>query len=275
MRTKPIPDLPAHLPPDLLACLPADLTAQWRNATITVDTIGCSAATVMHLQHPDGRETYVKLQPVDRGPALQAEHSRLAWLQGRLPVPEVLAFRQTPAYDVLWMSAVPGYHAGTPAATSRPAETVQALADGLHRIHAVSIADCPFDKRVPVRLAEAKANMEAGRVDTDDFDPSRLGRAPADLYAELLRSVPLSEDLVFTHGDYCLPNVLLDRGAVSGFIDWGNAGVSDRWQDLALAMRSVAYNLGPEWVEPFLAAYGLTGLDAAKVEFFQLLDEFF
>jgi aminoglycoside phosphotransferase len=153
---------------------------------------------------------------------------------------------------------------------------VQLLADGLRRIHSISIVDCPFDKRITVRLAEAKANMVAGRVDTDDFDPVRQGRTPADLYAELLRTVPATEDLVFTHGDYCLPNVLLDGVALTGFIDWGYAGVADRHQDLAMAVRSITWNLGPEWVQPFLDAYGLPGgPNPAKIEFFQLLDEFF
>jgi aminoglycoside phosphotransferase len=85
---------------------------------------------------------------------------------------------------------------------------------------------------------------------------------------------------VFTHGDYCLPNVvLLEDGAggfkISGFVDCVNAGIADRYQDLALCARSVAYNLGTEWVQPLFARYGLDRVDESKLAYYQLLDEFF
>jgi aminoglycoside phosphotransferase len=45
--------------------------------------------------------------------------------------------------------------------------------------------------------------------------------------------------------------------------------------DLALAARSISFNLGAQWIAPFFAAYGLTEIDHARIAFFQLLDEFF
>jgi aminoglycoside phosphotransferase len=70
---------------------------------------------------------------------------------------------------------------------------------------------------------------------------------------------------------------LIDRAhnRVSGFVDWSRAGVADRYQDLALAARSLASNFGPGY-EPLLwEAYGLDRSDTAKVAYYQLLDEFF
>jgi hypothetical protein len=88
------------------------------------------------------------------------------------------------------------------------------------------------------------------------------------------------EDRRFTHGDFCLPNVLLvedGRGGfqVSGFVDCGNAGIADAYQDLALAARSVARNFGEPLVRVLFAKYGLAQPDEPKLAYYQLLDEFF
>lgn len=90
-----------------------------------------------------------------------------------------------------------------------------------------------------------------------------------------MRTRPATEDLVFTHGDYCLPNVVINGDAVSGFIDLGLAGVADRYQDLALGARSLTYNFGLEWVPLFFETYGIVQPAQARIDFYKLLDEFF
>ena len=54
---------------------------------------------------------------------------------------------------------------------------------------------------------------------------------------------------------------------VSGFVDCGNAGVADPYQDLALCARSVAYNFGPDFVPVLFAKYGLDSVDEAKLAY--------
>ncbi len=60
-----------------------------------------------------------------------------------------------------------------------------------------------------------------------------------------------------THGDPCLPNVLVLNGEFSGFVDLGSAAVDDPVQDLALALWSLEYNYGAGWGETLLHAYGV------------------
>lgn len=72
------------------------------------------------------------------------------------------------------------------------------------------------------------------------------------------------------HGDYCLPNVLLDGGRVVGYLDLGEVGVSDRWRDLAVGTWSVTWNVGPGYEDLFLAAYG-TDWAPARRDLYRLL----
>lgn len=196
------------------------------------------------------------------------------WLQGRLPVPEVIAFEQDGERDWLLMSAIPGRDAAHQS-EAPPDRLVILLAQGLAHIHSLPPSDCPFDHSLDREIETARHNLINGRVDEDDFDEVRQGRSAADLFDELLRLRPAGEEIVFTHGDYCLPNILIDGDAVSGFIDWGRAGRGDLYRDIALALRSIRFNLGAEFERPFLEAYGITRPDTAKIEYFQLLDEFF
>jgi len=56
-----------------------------------------------------------------------------------------------------------------------------------------------------------------------------------------------SYEPVLTHGDFCLPNILIKNGKLSGFIDLGKTGTGDRWMDIALCYRSLKHNADGTW----------------------------
>ena len=61
---------------------------------------------------------------------------------------------------------------------------------------------------------------------------------------------------VLIHGDYCLPNVLVKDGRLSGLIDLGLAGLGDPLDDLAAGVWTLQYNYGTGHAREFLDAYG-------------------
>ena len=66
----------------------------------------------------------------------------------------------------------------------------------------------------------------------------------------------------FIHGDFCLPNVMIDGGEFSSFIDVGLAGVGDRHIDIYWVLWSLNYNLGTdEYTDYFLEQYGRENVD--------------
>ncbi|WP_188964655.1 APH(3') family aminoglycoside O-phosphotransferase [Deinococcus aquiradiocola] len=206
---------------------------------------------------------------------LQAEALRLRWLAARLPVPDVLGYEVTPDAEFLAMERLRGVPLHHPDALVHPERVTGLLARALRELHALPVRDCPFNASLVPTLHAARARVEAGLVDAEDFDPEREGRTPASLLRELLLTRPAREDLVVTHGDPCLPNLILDGEYLSGFIDVGRLGIADRHADLALAHRSLGRNLSPQWAERFLDLYGRTLVDPARLQYYALLDELF
>ena len=115
----------------------------------------------------------------------------------------------------------------------------------MRELHDLDVSDCPFDERLDTKIARAAENVRQGRVEEAHFDEKNLGRSAADLFSEMLSKRPTDEDLVVTHGDACFPNFMLEGGDFTGFVDCARAGVADRYQDLALACRSIEDDLGP------------------------------
>lgn len=237
-------------------------------------TIGRSQAGVFRLVAGDKPALFLKCERNGPFAELADEAARLRWLAGQgIACPDVIALESHAGHDWLLMSAVAGEDLAS--APIDPADVIEIMASALRDLHAVDIGSCPFDHRLFSRIAAARSRMEAGDVDESDFDDERQGWTAARAYAELEALKPTTEDLVVTHGDACLPNVLAARGRFSGFIDCGRLGVADRHQDLALACSSIRYNIGETWIEPFLERYGPPQAEPAKLSWYRLLDEFF
>ena len=111
-------------------------------------------------------------------------------------------------------------------------------------------------------LALADKNYKAGKFDKDLF-PDGVGFQNADeAYAVLKEGRAALKNDTLIHGDYCLPNVMLDNWRFSAFIDLGQGGVGDRHVDLFWGAWTLRYNLGTDaYRDRFLDAYGRDLLD--------------
>ena len=258
---------------DMHGALPDSLQPFAKSRAWSRITIGDSADT-FRLDREGEPALYLKVCRSLPQRELLRERERLDWLRGRLPVPEVVHYEVATSREYLLLTSIPGQDAASLSKRIPHKHIVRTLAIGLRMIHGIPIGDCPFDATLDKSIEEARNNVAGGLVDERKFDSIRQRRSAEDLLAELLSTRPPSEDLVFTHGDYCLPNVLLLHGELSGFVDWGRAGVADRYRDIALVVRSLEKNTGEDFSDTFLEAYGLSSRDADRVEYYKLLDEF-
>ncbi len=256
------PDTPA-LPPDL-----ARLAPGWTAALAYRLVPGL---TTWRLTAPDGSVRFAKIDTTGRYPTLGGESERMIWAAPYLPVPTVVALDQRGETTVLVTEALPGRDATAPVWRDDLPGLVRALGRGLRSFHdAVGDEWCPFRFDVERALDHVRH-----RVATDDIDPSGFHEehahlTPAAALVELEATVPAEEDLVVCHGDYCPPNVLLQKGEVTGYVDLGELGAADRWWDVAVGAWSVGWNFGHELEPLFYESYGVAP-DPERIRFFRLL----
>lgn len=243
--------------------------------SVTPVLVGKSTASVFRLEHPQRKPLYLKISDDAADRELRAEADRLKWIAGRIPTPRLVSYVESQGGSYLLTSALPGRDASVAMERENKRSLVRLLAQGLREIHRLPIEDCPFDQRLRRKIELAHDRLLRKQVDESDFDQERQGKTALELFDELINTRRSTEDLVFTHGDYCFPNIILNRGRIRGFVDWSRGGVADRYQDLALAARSIYYNLGRDWTPLFFREYGIADPDERKLEFYKLLDEFF
>ncbi|MFC5528725.1 APH(3') family aminoglycoside O-phosphotransferase [Cohnella yongneupensis] len=244
--------------------------------TFETNRVGHSGSAVYRVNGFKGGAAYLKISPSEWDTTLRSEMEALSWLSGKAPVPELLFYEQVNGMDYMLTSEVIGQDASREAHLSKPDQLVRLYAEGIKLLHSLPIEGCPLDQSLRHKLAEGERRVREGKVDEADLEEENEQRKPIDIYSQLLEKRPTHEDLVFTHGDYCLPNIIIDGNRIAGFIDLGRAGVADRYQDIALAIRSLRHNYGSDrYKSAFIEAYGIGELDEDKVDYYILLDELF
>ncbi len=261
--------------------IPQSIKKYIRGQTYTQNNIGMSGSRVLVFP------AYV-LKIQEHTEETDNERNMIRWLQGRLPVPELLAYEVKGPTAYTLMSRVKGTMLCDEIWLGEPQKLISLAAEGLKLLWSIDIRDCPYKvSRLKERLKAARRNVEQGLVDVDNTEPETFGpggfSGPEELLLWLEENQP-EEDLVLTHGDFCLPNIFADQGHISGFIDLGRMGPADRWQDVALLLRSLRHNLrgmysgGKVWYafeeRMLLEALGIP-MDEEKDRYYMLLDELF
>jgi kanamycin kinase len=230
-------------------------------------------STTWRLVHPgDDLVRFLKVSRSGHFPTPMQEAERMRWARASLPVPEVIDAGTDGDLDWIATTALPGTDATRHPWKADPERLVPVLARGLAAFHRAAPAErCPFQFTTGIAIGHARARVERGIATAADLHPEHQHLTIEEAVAELERLAPDREDLVVCHGDYCLPNVLLDdAGAVTGYVDLGELGVADRWWDIAVGAWSVTWNLGPGWEELFYDAYGVEP-DEQRIAFYRLL----
>ncbi len=197
------------------------------------------------------------------GAELAGEHRVLNQLAKHRPfVPEPLAFVVQDGVAMSLLSYVAGINlveAIRDVDVAARHTLVAGYAWTLRRIHSWQTNLLQPDDWLTKAVDRVARHIKAGVIPSPIAQPGQFDGADLEALLVELRQwrSSLGNDLVFSHGDYCLPNVLVVDGSVSGIVDWPAGGYADRRYDLATAVWSLRFNLGEEsYVDTFLSAYG-------------------
>jgi kanamycin kinase/aminoglycoside 3'-phosphotransferase-2 len=217
----------------------ASLRARYSGHTWTPVRIGQSGAKVWRLE--SASDLFLKTVPPGQSPEVTTEAKALEWLAAHdLGAPEVVATGTADeGWEYLVTTAVAGRSAAEPwSASDRPA-IIDAIARFADRVHSLPADDCPF----------------VNRLHPDE---------PA-------------EHPVVCHGDFMLPNVIIDPVTleVTGIIDVGDLGLADPYRDYADMAWSLSGGLNPqygrEYADRFLRNVTGGALDRKKLAYCESL----
>ena len=146
--------------------------------------------------------------------------------------------------------------------TAEPARLCDLLATTLRALHEMPCADCPVPDRTGEYLTTVEENYRKGLFDTAYLPPACRGMTADEAWRLVAAEGGRLRRDVLLHGDYCLPNILLDGWRFSGFIDLDHAGVGDRHIDLFWGVWTLEFNLKTDrYADRFLDAYGRDAVD--------------
>lgn len=135
-----------------------------------------------------------------------------------------------------------------------PTLAVKVLAQTLKELHSL-----PHPKNIHIKDVNHYQN-EMRKIDQEKLTKEDL------LFIEQLHHSELDNDMVFSHGDYCLPNILYENGNTS-LIDLDYAGVTFRYSDILDCIWSLEYNFKTnEYTKLFLQEYGIKELNPKLVK---------
>ncbi|WP_127578993.1 aminoglycoside 3'-phosphotransferase [Paenibacillus koleovorans] len=233
-----------------IATMPQELQP-WIRDSVFQDS-SCSEQARTYLVQGSERKAFLKISA--RG-SLEKEYVMMGFLHGHGMAPEAVAYVQDDQFDYFLSEAAEGEDGVSGGHRDDPDRLAEAFGRHLRMLHELPVTGCPY----PERMAEMV--REAG-----DKHPEGLQEADNRLLALLEQPSP-RDSFVIIHGDYCLPNIIMEDYQFRAFFDLDYGGIGDRHWDLYWGLWTLGYNLKTDrYGDRFLDAYGRAEFDPRRLE---------
>lgn len=207
------------------------------------------------------QEVILKIQYTENKNNLKEEYERLKWIEGKLNTPKAYYYNEKDNIKYLIME----YKKGAP--SFKFDDIGYRLGKALKQIHQVNIENCPFNKYSPEQLLSNFLD----KLDSiyPEIQDNYKDETKETIIEFMKENIPI--DKVLTHGDYSMPNILINAGEIS-FIDLGELGISTKYLDIYYLMKSLKINKKEEIFEEFLKGYGIDKINNNYIKWMDLIN---
>lgn len=198
---------------------------------------------------------------------LDREYEMTRYFQGKGLAANVIEYIFDIGHDYLLTEQIHGDDCLAAQYLERPERLCDTLAERLAYLHSLDHTGCPVPNHTQRYLFGAEQNYVAKHYDASRFPDSWGYRTPEEAYEVVKAKGHLLHTDTLLHGDYCLPNIILDGWRFSGFIDLDSGGVGDRHVDLFWGAWTLSFNLKTDkYRRRFFDAYGRDRVDEEALQ---------
>ena len=148
--------------------VPSEIKLLIDNKPFIVDDIGMSGNQVLIFE-----DMVLKIENDIASTVEQVQVLR--WLEGKIPVPQVLEYIEEHGRGYLLMSKIGGEMSCNTYYLENPHILLNALASGMKMLWEVDFRECPRVRDLDAMLKEARMQVENNLVDLDNVEPTTFG----------------------------------------------------------------------------------------------------
>ena len=135
--------------------------------------------------------------------------------------------------------------------------------------HNIDIKNCRFKQNsINILYKKAIDNIDLILPEIQEEYPDM---SKEDILLFLKENKP--QDKVLVHGDYSLPNILIDENGKVGLIDLGDVSISSKYFDFFYLKKSLIRNKKIEELDLILKSYGIDKLDENYMKWIAIVDK--
>lgn len=234
--------------------------------------IGCSGNKVSEITNKNNEVFFIKESKENN---LDKEYYIYNYLKDTGLVPKVIYFLYDKNKSIMLTEKLKGKMICDDDIFDDMKYVVNLAAKALKILQSLDISTCLIYNTLDIKLAIAKYNIENNLITTMEEKNTKKFGTPQKAYEYLINHKPKTEKLCFSHGDLSLPNIFFENDKITGFIDMGDAGVSDYWYDIAILVKSLRRNYETPEAEKMLFERLEIKPNYEVIEYYILLTELF